>query len=649
MPLPEINIVLKATTDGFRRGVSVVDGQLDKIEGSANSLQKRLMVTGDRLTMVGRRMSIITAAATGAAAGLFAIAASAANAGDAIGDSAKAAGMSTTAFQEYRFALKQAADMTDDDFAGAVTKLNKTLGEARQGSESAIAAFDAIGVSQAQIADGSFTTDAAMKAFVATMEKTKDPALAAAMAADLFGKSGASIGAGLSGVPGVVGALVARARELGVVMGPDAVKASGEFSDKIETLGTQFEATKLKIAATLLPFLNNTFLPFLSDTVIPGINSVIDTIAGWATAFSDLPGPVQTALELVAVAIGAGGPVLLAVGVMSKVFAALLSTGPLGAFMLVATTGAAAWAIWGEDIKAAIGGAIDYISKKFNEILAFFDRLIEGAKKVGTAITEAISVGGAPVAMTPGGSAGKPGARGGSGGGTPRIVGGDTNTGGSNSSATGAAVADGMINGMRDQMAIRLREVAAIMQQVIDQANATFGVESPSTVFAAIGDYIGQGLAQGISSSSGMVKAAVATMGAGAVSANDAMVSDIMGGLNTLFAGSQKVGAGLALVNTMIGASKELQKGTFGFATAAKVIAQGMGFIKAIKGAKNGGSGGSVGGGGAAAAPAQAPTQTLNFQITNDPFGYGERITRQIAAQLNEATRNGSNIRATVS
>jgi hypothetical protein len=40
--------------------------------------------------------------------------------------------------------------------------------------------------------------------------------------------------------------------------------------------------------------------------------------------------------------------------------------------------------------------------------------------------------------------------------------------------------------------------------------------------------------------------------------------------------------------------------------------------------------------------------QTLNFTITNDPFGYGERFARSLAEQLNTARRNGANIVATV-
>lgn len=83
------------------------------------------------------------------------------------------------------------------------------------------------------------------------------------------------------------------------------------------------------------------------------------------------------------------------------------------------------------------------------------------------------------------------------------------------------------------------------------------------------------------------------------------------------------------------------------FAAAAKVLAAGMGAVNAIKGGSktSAGAGGSVG----SVSQAQAsPTQTLNFTLTNDQFGFGERIVRQIATQLNQASRNGMNIQAVV-
>jgi hypothetical protein len=111
-------------------------------------------------------------------------------------------------------------------------------------------------------------------------------------------------------------------------------------------------------------------------------------------------------------------------------------------------------------------------------------------------------------------------------------------------------------------------------------------------------------------------------------------------------------GAAQALISTYQGAAEAL-KLPFpkNLAAAAAVIAKGIGFVQAIKGMNEGGgapsagAGGGAGGGGAAA---QQNVQTLNFTLTNDPFGFGANMVRQIATQLNEAQRNGSTIRATV-
>jgi hypothetical protein len=107
----------------------------------------------------------------------------------------------------------------------------------------------------------------------------------------------------------------------------------------------------------------------------------------------------------------------------------------------------------------------------------------------------------------------------------------------------------------------------------------------------------------------------------------------------------------MAFIDTMAGAARELRKGTFGFATAAAVIAKGLGFVNAIRSANDGGGGLSApsgGGGGSSAAPAQAaetPTTTFRFTLQNDPMGFGESFARQMIEQLNEANRNGGQIR----
>jgi hypothetical protein len=119
-------------------------------------------------------------------------------------------------------------------------------------------------------------------------------------------------------------------------------------------------------------------------------------------------------------------------------------------------------------------------------------------------------------------------------------------------------------------------------------------------------------------------------------------------------------GAAEALVNAYRSASQTLADPSLPFfakfAAAASVLAQGIGFVTAIKGVnKSGGAVASTGGASAAASAPQAQaapqaTQTLNFSVTSDPFGFSDRLVRQIVGAINQSQRDGSTlIRATVS
>lgn len=129
------------------------------------------------------------------------------------------------------------------------------------------------------------------------------------------------------------------------------------------------------------------------------------------------------------------------------------------------------------------------------------------------------------------------------------------------------------------------------------------------------------------------------------------MANAMQNGNDKMLKISKAFGAAQALISAWQGAAEAL-KLPFpqNLAAFAKVLGTGLGAVKAIQGAKPGGttSGGGGASGGAAAAQ-QQPVTTMNFTLTNDRFGFGENIVRQIASQLNSAGRNGSLIRATVS
>lgn len=627
----DVMIEVGADIGPLVREMSRAGGSLDKFGGVAKGMGRGLDKLAEKSAWLGNRLSIVSGAIAVAAGAALALTRNAASMGDAIGDGAKAAGMGTTAFQEYRFAIKEAADMTDDEFAASVVKLNKTLGEARGGSASAIAAFEKIGVSQADIARESFNSETALAAFVAKMEATKDPAEAAALATGLFGKSGASLGAALSGVPGQVGALVARARELGVAMGPEAVDAAGKFDAKMKELALQFEAVKMKIAEVLLPILVDTLIPALQTKVIPAILRVIEHISDWITWFGGIDPVIQNVVGWISTAFAVGGPVLLAIAAVSGAISTLVSTaGPIGLLIAAAALITGAWNLWGDDFKKAIGPAVDWVVEKFNGLMAVIDKVVAATRNFFTLSPETQAANAAIADRVSKDT------------GAGSFNTSNMNTGSSNSRSTGASLADGLIEGLVARTAERLPAVAAAMQTVIDAARAALGVQSPSTVFAEIGRFLSMGMAQGIQESTALVGQAVQGMTATATGAAREGVGSILGALGTLFQGSKKVAAGIALANSWLAFTEVLKDPSFvgrpfaRFAAAASALKGGLEAVRNIKSSQPGGTGAGASAG-AVAAPSAA--SYANITLVGDTFSRGS--VEQLFTQINEGLRSG--------
>lgn len=615
------------------------EAALNRFDRAANRISSGFKSFAAGAAVMAGRLSIVTAAMGAATAAALALAKDAAETGDRIAKSARQAGVSAQYYQEMEFAIRQVTNLTQDEFDKALVMLNRRLGEAQQGSSNAVKAFEKLGFSQANLASGAVTTEQAMDAATRVLSGIQDPALRAAVATELFGRAGAKLGGQLGGASGEIASLRQQAGELGLVLDGDALDASEKFGDAWDSLERSFETLKVKIAADLLPFMVNTLIPALRDQVIPAVAAVaqgIKDLAGW---FEGLSQPVQDAAGYIEAAFNPGSAAMLAI-------ASLTAAAP---------TLAKAWEDWGGRFKTAVGGAIDYVTEKFNAFLTLLDRIKTGIAEALSSTPaqtqrarDALKSSGAGLGPSfgqnginaPGSGEPAPGGGGGGGGG-----------------GIGVETANGLINGFIATMAARQPEIDAAINAVPLRARELLGVQSPSTVFAEIGTYVGQGFADGIASAQGLVASAVGRIGATAVDGAQNTVQQVLSSMSQLFTKSKPLAAAIALINTWQGATEALKlPWPKNLAAFASVVSTGLGAVKAIRsttssGSSGGGAGGgsTSGGGQSAAAAAPAPTQTLNFTITNDPFGFGERLVRQLAQQLNEASRNGAAIRATVS
>jgi hypothetical protein len=721
----DVAIGVTADIGPLMRETARAEAAMSRFERVTKSIGTRMGSFGAAATAAGQRMTILTAAMAAAAGAALAFAKSSADQAENILNAANAAGLSTQAYQEYAYALGEVADITDEEFNAATVRLSRVLGEAREGSKTAAAALARVGISAEELSN--ISADETLARVVAALEGMEDPAAAAAVATDLFGKAGARMGGLIAGTAGEVDKLRDAARGLGIIIPDSALQKADEFNLKWDATVKQFEAVRNAAATVLMPVLVDELIPLIQETIIPAIVSVINTLGEWITAFQGLPEPIKEAVGVIAGLFAVGGPLLLALGAASTAFSVFIAaSGPIGLTIAAAGLLAAAWITWGDEFKAVIGGAIDWATGKFEAFMRIIDGIVTTLKTWKDAAAEFLSISAEapqyadPNATNPGGTnlGGGAGSTGGMGdfpGGGVDDLGGnagldrldtgsataagiamadglvaglstrlvdrapevqaavDRMTGvaarvavefapmqppqvpdatgqtsdvptpdGAATAGIGMAMADGLVNGLALRLAERMPEVQAAIDTIPQAARAQLGIQSPSTVFAEIGGYLGEGMAVGIRDSAAMVQAAVASVGTAAASTMSGNVQSILQSMSTLFTGSKKIALALAAVNIGIGLSEALKLPfPASLAALAKVGAEGARIMSGIQGASPGGGGGgfSRGGGGGGGSVSSAPQNIANITLVGDVFSRDS--VESLFQQINDGLRQG--------
>lgn len=135
-----------------------------------------------------------------------------------------------------------------------------------------------------------------------------------------------------------------------------------------------------------------------------------------------------------------------------------------------------------------------------------------------------------------------------------------------NLAKVGGDMVKGLWNGIKDLSSWILDKVKGFGKGIVDGIKSFFGIKSPSTVFAGVGENLGLGLAKGLDSSTGVVSGAVDRMADDALSAiNKPLVSAevAFGGANGITAGgnvSNKTNQTVTIGNITLGDSSAVQE-----------------------------------------------------------------------------------------
>jgi hypothetical protein len=234
-----------------------------KMDGSVfeKELEKAVRSSNDFGTFIGHAskaaavgIAAVTAAAAGVATGLLAVTKSAAAVGDELSKASEKTGVSAEILSGFRFAA-ELSDVSMQELGMSLGKLARLQNDAATGTKTAQDTFKQLGL-QFKEADGTLRPlndimlDASDK-----LAGLKDSTQRAALAQELFGKSGINMLPLLNQGSDAIREQMLEAQQLGVVWTNDAAKGAEVFNDSLTRLGFAAEGFKNDVAQILIPVL----------------------------------------------------------------------------------------------------------------------------------------------------------------------------------------------------------------------------------------------------------------------------------------------------------------------------------------------------------------------------------------------------------
>jgi len=307
----------------------------------------------------------VTAAFVGAAKAVSSFFGSLVEKGDALDKMSQRIGISVEGLSK----LSQMAQLCGSDmgtFEGAITKLQKGLEQAAQGSAAQQQAFQRLGLSITDLKamspeDQFLTVSKAMGSLTDQSERT-------AMAMQLFGKSGTQLMPFFNQGEEGISSMEQKIEELGGVMSNEGAKAMADLKDAMTLLRNGIAGTAQNLMADLAPAITKGIelvtkaftvtKQFLSNH--PGIKMLIGTVGGAAIAFSGAAA-AMTAWSL------AAGKLSAAIKLVNGALAVFKMSNPW-----ILAIGAAG---------AAVGGLIAYLNKGEKAVQDFSRKCEEQTQK----------------------------------------------------------------------------------------------------------------------------------------------------------------------------------------------------------------------------------------------------------------------------
>lgn len=232
------------SVNGFRasveRNLGGIDKSVGRISGAFSGLKGVLATVGISVSVNAFKNMALTAIKT---------------AGD-LGDLATQLGITTETLQTLNFAGSQFG-VSQDEIAVGVQRLSKAIGDAAEGSKTAIDGFERLGVKILDVNGKVRSTDAIFREVIQAISEIEDPAVRAATGADLMGRGFQKllpiVNEGAAGFE----EMRRQAEEMGIILDEQLIANADEASDKLATMSQIISANLTQALVTLAPLLTS--------------------------------------------------------------------------------------------------------------------------------------------------------------------------------------------------------------------------------------------------------------------------------------------------------------------------------------------------------------------------------------------------------
>lgn len=241
---------------------------MKKSEDKASSLGGTIANIGAKAAQMG---AAVVGAASTVVAGMVASAKETAEYADTVDKTSQKLGISTDAFQEWDYVLNLAGTSMGNMTTGMKTLTNK-LDDAKKGSKSATAMFNKLGLSMEDLQQ--MNREDLFENVIFALQGMEDSTDRAALANDLFGKSGQDLTPVFNMTTEATKDLIEQTHALGIVMGEDQVAAGAKMKDMFYTLEETGRSLMNSLGSSVIPVITELGEQLLD--YMPQIREMID-------------------------------------------------------------------------------------------------------------------------------------------------------------------------------------------------------------------------------------------------------------------------------------------------------------------------------------------------------------------------------------